>query len=224
MHEIINKAREHIASDEIDEALEVLSNIEDTGVKDEAIILKGRITKMKKNVRLNVISAQDANIERLQVCYAVLEICKDIEKLKANVSTNLNNGVLILEHKGEEKKIKIGDKFENYKVIEFIRRSEFGELYQAKHMYLSKYVALMIAFPFTDKTGIVNQFIEYALKMIINSDNSNGVKITDAGISTYLGIERYFVVSELVNDFNLAEYIENKIISSLSFLMNKTIS
>ena len=47
MHEIINKAREHIASNQIDEALEKLSNIEDSGVKDEAIILKGRITKMR---------------------------------------------------------------------------------------------------------------------------------------------------------------------------------
>lgn len=215
MDEKIKIIKNHISLNETGKALAELKQISIQKWETEALLIESRHHKINEQIRLNIVSFQEANIEQAKINSAILEICREIEAAETN-----NNSIIPSKvYKPTETILKKGDVYSNYRIIEHIGGGGFGDVYRAEHTYLSRLVALKIAHEFEDANGVIKHLIDYTLSTLSKLTHPNIVQVVDAGFSE----GRYFIASNYVEGINLREYLEKQILDSISAFQNRLI-
>jgi serine/threonine protein kinase len=202
--------KKYISLNETGKALQVLRELSIKNWENETVLLESRHNKINEQVRLNIISFQEANIEQARINMAILDICSEIERSEQEANSQT------LDSKD---KLKKGETFDKYTIIQSIGGGGFGEVYKAEHLYLSRIVALKIAHSFKDDAGVIKHLINYALTILSGLNHPNIVQIIDAGVYE----NRYFIVTNFIEGINLREYLKRQIIDIQTELQNRLI-
>ena len=215
MNEKIKIIKNYISLNETGKALAELRQISIQKWETEAVLIESRHNKINEQIRLNIISFQEANIEQAKINSALLEICREIE------STTTNNRTIppFKVYKATETVKRKGEVYNNYRIIEYVGGGGFGDVYKAEHTYLARIVALKIAHEFEDTNGVFKHLIDYALSTLSKLTHPNIVQVVDAGFSE----GRYFIATNFVEGINLREYLEKQILDSIAEFQSRLI-
>jgi serine/threonine-protein kinase len=204
--------KSYISRNETAKALTELKQMNILRWENEAVLIESRHNKVKEQIRLNIISFQEANLEEAKINNAILEICNEILAAETN---NPNASFRVFEP-AERKK---GEIYGNYRIIEYIGSGGFGNVYKAEHNYLPRIVALKIAHEFEDRKGIIKHLIDYSLRVLSKLTHPNIVQVVDAGFSE----GRYFIATDFVEGINLRTYFHQQVLDSPAEFQNRLI-
>ena len=94
MEEFICKINDLLAQGELDNALQQMQNllsIAASDLKNDAVILRGRLSKLKSDVRKGIINHSDETLEFNQISNGTLGLLDDIQSNTAELNNYLND-------------------------------------------------------------------------------------------------------------------------------------
>ncbi len=74
----VQSIRKLLAEGRLREGVEALAEVIPTHLKNNIVLLQGKLAALERNIRLGVIAGSEANLERNRITYAALEYCKEV--------------------------------------------------------------------------------------------------------------------------------------------------
>lgn len=98
LKETIIKVRRLIASNDTEKAINALLDfIEDSNGVDEIILQSSKYNRIKRDIRLNILNANDANVLLNKLNYGLLELTKELEGKNLDKLEKIQNSVTELK-------------------------------------------------------------------------------------------------------------------------------